>query len=57
MSTEEKGSNLVVIHTSLPAIPEEAILWAAGVPDADAAVITGTTTSSLGKPWGNSPKS
>ena len=36
---------MMVIWTSLPAIAEEAILWASRVPNADIAVITGVTTS------------
>ena len=54
---ERKVQILMAIHASLPAVAEDAILRAAGVPDANVAVITGVTTSSLGEPGGNSSKS
>ena len=48
---EEKVKILVAICASLPVIAEEAaLLWAAGVPDPDATIITGATTSSSVKP-------
>ena len=56
----EKVQILVAIHTILLVIAEESILlWAAGVPYLDAAIITGVTTSYSGKPgtstWGITP--
>ena len=42
---EEKVQILEAIHASLPAITEKAaILWAAGVPNPDAAIINGAVT-------------
>ena len=44
--TQEKVQILVVIHASLPAIAKKAaVLQAAGVPNLDAAIITGAATS------------
>ena len=48
---EEKVQILVAIHASLPAIAEKAaLLWAARVPDLDAAIIMGEATSSSQEP-------
>ena len=47
---EEKIQILVAIHASLPVIAEEvALLQAAGVPELDAAIITGAATSFPGE--------
>ena len=44
---EEKIQILVAIPASLPAIAEKAtLLWIAGVPNPDVAIITGATTNS-----------
>ena len=51
MWAQEKVQILVAIHASLPVIAEKAaLLWAAGVPKRDAAVIMAATTSSSGEP-------
>ena len=51
MWAQEKVQILVAIHASLPAISEKAaLLWAAGVPNSDAAIITGAATSSSERP-------
>ena len=48
---KEKVQILAAIQVSLPTITKEAsLLWAAGVPDLGAAIISGVATSSLGKP-------
>ena len=48
---EEIVQILVAISASLPAIAKKAaLLWAAGVPDPDASIITGAATSSSEEP-------
>ena len=53
---ERKVQILVVILTSLPVVTEEAIFQSTRVPDADVAVISGVTTSSLGEPGEATPQ-
>ena len=54
---EGKVQILMAIHASLSAIAEKAILWAAGVSDADVVVITGVTTNPMWEPGEATPQS